>query len=645
MCRFTCRAWLSRCLVVPVLGVLCSMGPSVMAAEVTVEQLLAYGPSQRDVDYEIPDKAEVSKCEVKVEKNDKGSAYVVYGPQSTVIRRFVDSDGNGGVDQFRYYKHGLEVFRDVDANQNRKAEECFWFNTAGTRWGLDPNEDGRIDEWKRISAEEASREAINAMIAGDAQALATVLITPAEARTLGLSKEVAEAMLEATKDPAGQITKVLSGSKVLTKGTRWDRFDTSMAWPNLIPASSGKASIDLLVYENVMAMVRNGEETGFVQIGEMVRIGDVWKLTVIPQPVEGEQTIAASGLLMQPSLSTTDATTDTTGLNEDVRKLLEQLQALDEDSPDAKSSRTAIETYNVRRAQILGELSKVAETKDQREIWLRQQIDGIATATQLDGYPDGIKHLQAIEAAIAKQDKDSPLIPYTTFRRLLAEYNSRMKNSSTTEVAELQTWWTQQLEGYAKAYPQSEDTPDALLQLAMVTELNGKPKEARQWYEVLAKNYRTAQPANRAIGALRRLDLVGKPLNLSGNVLGGGSLDLRQYAGKVTLVIFWTTWCEPCTEDLPQILAMYQQYRPNGFEVIGVNVDGPNEPIKQYIDRYKIPWPHIHEEGGLEGRPAVEMGIINVPTMILVGKDGKVLTVTASFEDLKKQIPAELQRQ
>ena len=89
---------------------------------------------------------------------------------------------------------------------------------------------------------------------------------------------------------------------------------------------------------------------------------------------------------------------------------------------------------------------------------------------------------------------------------------------------------------------------------------------------------------------------------------------------------------------------MYQQYRPNGFEVIGVNVDGPNEPIKQYIERYKIPWPHIHEEGGLEGRPAVEMGIINVPTMILVGKDGKVVTVSASVDDLKKQIPEELQK-
>lgn len=644
MCRFVCRVWSSLCLTAAVLSAVCLVSSSAVGQEVKVEQVLAYRPSQPDVDYEIPEPAEIAKCELKVEKEGKGSAWVVYGPQSTVIRRFVDSDGNKVVDQFRYYKHGLEVFRDVDNNENRKIDESFWFNTAGTRWGIDPNEDGRIDEWKRISAEEASREAINAMVAGDAKALSAVLITPAEIRSLGFSKDVAEAMLEAIKDPAGQISKAVRGSKVLTKGTRWDRFDTSMAWPNLIPASSGKASNDLLVYENVMAMVRNGEDTGFVQIGEMVRVGDVWKLTVIPQPVEGESSIAAGGLLLQPSMSTSATSTETAGLNEDVRKLLEQLQKLDEDSPDAKSSRTAIENYNVRRAQILGELAKVAETKEQREIWLRQQIDGIATATQLDGYPKGIQQLQAIEAAIAKEDKNSPLIPYTTFRRLLAEYNTRMKNSDSKEVAELQTWWTQQLEGYAKAYPQAEDTPDALLQLAMTTELNGKTKEARQWYEVLAKNYRTAPPANRAIGALRRLDLVGKPLSLSGNVLGGGTLDLRQYAGKVTLVIFWTTWCEPCTEDLPQILAMYKQYRPNGFEVVGVNVDGPNEPIKQYIDRYKIPWPHIHEEGGLEGRPAIEMGIINVPTMILVGKDGKVVTVAASFEDLKKQIPAELQK-
>ncbi len=640
MSRFVCRARMLNWLAIFTLAMMCLSGPSVMAQGVTAEQVLGYRPSQAGIDYEIPEKDDIAKCELKVEKEGKGSAWVVYGPQSTVIRRFVDSDGNKVVDQFRYFKHGLEVFRDVDNNENRKIDESFWFNTSGSRWGIDSNEDGRIDEWKRISAEEASREAINAMIAGDAQALATVLITPTDIRSLGFTKETAEALQTGIDDPAGQLKKVLSGSKILTQGTQWDRFDTSMPWPNLIPVSSGKASRDLLVYENVMAMVKNGEDTGFVQIGEMVRVGDVWKLTTIPQPVEGESMqITAGGLLMQPSLSTPADAPATTGLSAEVRELLEKLQELDKDSPNEKSSRKAIERYNVDRAQLLGELAKVAETKEQRDLWLRQQIDGIATATQLDGYPNGIKELQAIELALTRQDKDSPLIPYTTFRRLLSEYNSRMKNSSTKEVAELQTWWTQQLESFAKAHPQAEDTPDALLQLAMVTELNGKPKEARQWYEVLAKNYRTAQPAKRAVGALRRLDLVDKPLSLSGNVLGGGTLDTRQYAGKVVLVIYWTTWCEPCTEDIPQILALYQQYRQNGFEVIGVNVDGPNEQIKQYITRYKLPWPHIHEEGGLEGRPAVEMGIINVPTMILAGKDGKVATVSASVDDLKKQIP------
>ncbi|MCA9023825.1 MAG: redoxin domain-containing protein [Planctomycetaceae bacterium] len=645
MSCFVSRAGMFLNLVLFTLTLVCLSGRSVMAQGVTAEQVLGYRPSQTGIDYEIPEKDDIAKCELKVEKEGDGSAWVVYGPQSTVIRRFVDSDGNKVVDQFRYFKHGLEVFRDVDGNENRKIDQCFWFNTAGSRWGIDSNEDGRIDEWKRISAEEASREAINAMIAGDIQALSAVLITPAEIRSLGFSKEIAEALQSGIDDPTGQVKKVLDGSKVLTSGTQWDRFDTSMPWPNLIPSTSGKASNDLLVYENVMAMVKNGEDTGFVQIGEMVRIGEVWKLTGIPRPVEGQSTqITAGGLLMQPTVSASNETMASTGLSEEVRELLEKLQELDQKSPNDKSSRREIETYNVSRTQLLGELAKVAETAEQREIWLRQQIDGIATATHLDGFPNGIDQLQKIESGIAGQDKNSPLLPYTTFRRLLAEYNTRMKNSDTKEVAELQTWWTQQLEGFAKAYPQAEDTPDALLQLAMTTELNGKTKEARQWYEVLAKNYRTAQPASRAIGALRRLDLVGKPLNLAGNVLGGGSLDLRQYAGKVTLVIFWTTWCEPCTEDLPQILAMYQQYRPNGFEVIGVNVDGPNEPIKQYIERYKIPWPHIHEEGGLEGRPAVEMGIINVPTMILVGKDGKVVTVSASVDDLKKQIPEELQK-
>src|SRR5690606_35643589 len=223
------------------------------------------------------------------------------------------------------------------------------------------------------------------------------------------------------------------------------------------------------------------------------------------------------------------------------------------------------------------------------------------------------------------------------FRRLLAEYNSRLQQAAPKDQEDLQTWWAQQLEGFARAYPKAEDTPDALLQLAISMELHGNLKEARTWYQQLASNYRTAGAAKRAVGALRLLGLVGKPLALSGDALGGGTLDTQRYRGKVLLVIFWATWCQPCTEDLPQIKALYEQYQRNGFEVVGVNVDAPGAPIQQYIDQYKVPWPHIHEDGGLESRPAVEYGLISVPTMILTGRDGNVVSVSASVDELKKE--------
>jgi len=66
------------------------------------------------------------------------------GPDGQTLRRFVDSDRDGSVDQFSYFKNGLEVYRD-QANKNLKIESSRWFNLGGTRWGLYSKLDGKID--------------------------------------------------------------------------------------------------------------------------------------------------------------------------------------------------------------------------------------------------------------------------------------------------------------------------------------------------------------------------------------------------------------------------------------------------------------------------------------------------------------------
>jgi thiol-disulfide isomerase/thioredoxin len=610
-------------------------------AGVKVEQVLAYRPAQSGVEYETPTAEEVPQCKLDLEKQGKNSAWVVFGPQGQVIRRFVDTDGNGKVDEFRYFQHGLEVYRDADRNENQKIDEFRWFNTAGTRWGVDTNEDGRIDEWKRLSAEEATREMIAAMAAADPQAVAVLLVTADDLRRLGISAEVTGKLLEAVKDPATRVREILSGSKVLTAKTKWVRFDTSMLMPNLIPIESGKASQELTVYENVMAIVDNSGETGFVQIGELVKVGDVWKFTQFPRPVDGNaMQVTEGGLLMQPSLSAVSTAAGPVDLTPEIRALLEQLQKLDEGAPTSGASVQAMTRYNVDRAKLLGQLASAASTADEKEQWLKQQVDGIAAAAQASAYPDGLKELQAIEAAMQQQSPVSTLLPYVGYRRLLADYNERLQKADAKQRSELQGWWAEQLEQFARAYPKSEDTPDALLQLAITLEFAGKTADARQWYEALAQSYRTAPAARRAVGAVRRLSLVGKSLAFAGSALGGGGqINTEAYRGKVLLVIFWATWCTPCTEDLPQIQALLKQYRSSGFEVLGVNVDVPEAPIREYLQQYRVEWPHIHETGGLESRPALEFGVISLPTMILADRTGKVVTVGASVDDLKKAIP------
>ena len=58
-----------------------------------------------------------------------------------MLRIFVDTNADNTVDQWSYYKDGVEVYRDIDSNHNGKADQCRWLNTAGTRWGIDKNED------------------------------------------------------------------------------------------------------------------------------------------------------------------------------------------------------------------------------------------------------------------------------------------------------------------------------------------------------------------------------------------------------------------------------------------------------------------------------------------------------------------------
>ena len=91
-------------------------------------------------------------------------------------------------------------------------------------------------------------------------------------------------------------------------------------------------------------------------------------------------------------------------------------------------------------------------------------------------------------------------------------------------------------------------------------------------------------------------------------------------------------------EDLPALKELYEQHKPRGFEILGVNLDPEKELVTSYIRQRGISWPQIHEDGGLESPPARKFGIITLPTMFLVDPEGRVISRNASVDDIKAHL-------
>ncbi len=103
--------------------------------------------------------------------------------------------------------------------------------------------------------------------------------------------------------------------------------------------------------------------------------------------------------------------------------------------------------------------------------------------------------------------------------------------------------------------------------------------------------------------------------------LGGGSVGLESYRGKLLLLDFWATWCPPCVLEVPELNAFYAEHREAGVEVLAIAVDGDAPELEGFSREHGIAYPVAI--GGEE--LARRYGGSAFPFHVLVSADGRVL--------------------
>ena len=125
--------------------------------------------------------------------------------------------------------------------------------------------------------------------------------------------------------------------------------------------------------------------------------------------------------------------------------------------------------------------------------------------------------------------------------------------------------------------------------------------------------------------ALTPAPFAGRPApNFTLKTTDGKTIDLAGLRGRPVVINFWATWCGPCRTEMPDLQAFYDDHRPQGLELIGVNIQESPEDVTQYRQMHGISFPPVLDSDGSVTREYLVRG---VPSTFFIDPQGTIRQV------------------
>jgi hypothetical protein len=195
---------------------------------------------------------------------------------------------------------------------------------------------------------------------------------------------------------------------------------------------------------------------------------------------------------------------------------------------------------------------------------------------------------------------------------------------------------------FSKNFPQEERLViPALMAAGQSCENHGLNAEAIQCYAIIRDQFPENAAVEPATACLRRLNLKGQHLQLSGPTIGGEFFNADDMLGKPLLVVFWTTQAQPFVRQLPSLRSLLEQIDAKRLNVVSINLDDDDNEaaVQTFLESNQLHWPTIFETAsekrGWNNPIAAYYGIQSVPQFWIVSSKGIVVETANSVKQIE----------
>jgi peroxiredoxin len=178
---------------------------------------------------------------------------------------------------------------------------------------------------------------------------------------------------------------------------------------------------------------------------------------------------------------------------------------------------------------------------------------------------------------------------------------------------------------FVAAHPGSYITPFAIIRFNQIAD---EISETEVLYNQLTPEIKTS-----AMSQYIAQQITEAKVNGTGTLLpdfaqpdtSGISVSLSSLRGNYVLVDFWASWCGPCRQENPNLVAAYNKYKNKNFTVLGVSLDKAKPAWIDAIKMDGLTWTHVSDLQGWQNSVAQQFQIFSIPQNFLIDPDGKVV--------------------